>query len=227
MEGRSDVGVYGTVSFATPFHHAAIRDDRKVMASNTGIANLGMGDDSNCGGGETATQEEGRTLAAFGVVGGGLAAILLAQLRRGQGSPVGIRAIEQRADRGIGQSVRTQFRLDAGGPVALPHPRAHDHFTKAVIVLVLLLLQRAQRGLRFLLVAPRMFQPRPQLTLRVFAPGEHPERTVVGAAISLAARGSGVATLPHARNCRSAPARDRVASRRSCKTLRLDFFGIF
>ena len=78
MEGRSDAGVYGNISFATPFHDAAIRDDRKTMTSIAGVANLGMGDDSNCGGGETATQEEGRALAALGMVGGRSRAVLLA-----------------------------------------------------------------------------------------------------------------------------------------------------
>src|SRR6185437_1686633 len=151
--------------------------------SNAGVANLGMGDDSNCGGAETATQEERRSFASLGVVGNWSASVLLAQLCRGQAFPVGIRAMDQRAYRGVTQPVRAQFGLDSRGAVALPHPRAYDHFTEAIVVLVMLLLQRAQRGFRFGLVATGVFEPRAQLALRVFATGEHAERAVVGAAL--------------------------------------------
>src|SRR6185312_4183595 len=183
MEGRSDVGVYGTVSFATPFRHAAIRDDRKVMASIAGIANLGTGDDSNCGGAETATQEERRAFAAFGMIGGGLGTVLLAQLRPGHRIPVDFRGIEQRADRGIGQPMRAQFGADAIGTVTMPHPRAHDHLSEAGIALIFLFAQLPDGRFRFFFIATRVFQPRAQFALRILASREHTESAVVGAAM--------------------------------------------
>src|SRR5690348_2240937 len=141
-----------------------------------------MGDDSNGGGGEAAPQQKGRALAALGMVGGRPAAVLLAKLAGGQRFPVRVRGIDELANLRIGESMRTEFCPDPRWSVALPHPRTHDHFAEARVILVVLLAQFVERGFGFFLVATRMFQPRAQLALRILAPGEHRKPAVIGAA---------------------------------------------
>src|SRR5574337_1751168 len=166
-----------------------------------------MSDDSNRGGGKTATAKESRALAALGVIGGGSGSVLLAKLRPRQRRPVGVRRIQQRADRGIRQPVRTQFGADAVRSVALPCPGAHDHLAEAVVVLIVLIAQAFQRVGRLLLTATGMLQPRTQFALRVLAAGQHAQRAVVGAAGFIARLHVRYSLLPpgEGRDARSCP----------------------
>src|SRR5690348_12385270 len=193
-----------------------------------------MGDDSNCGGAETAAQEECRALAALGMIESGLRAVLLVHLRARQRQPVGIRRVQQSVDRRIGEPVRTQFGADTVRAVTLPHPRAHDHLAEAIVVLIVLVVQTPECAFRFLLVATGMLQPRAQFALRVLAAGEHAERAIVGAAL-----GSIAAHIPVAFHRIGEPSTIATPTTFTATSvqdfavlhpgydLRLDFLGIF
>src|SRR5690242_13723687 len=85
-EGRSDARIHRTI----PRDTVSPGRDQGGSKKKTSV-DVGMGDDSNGGGGEAAPQQKGRALAALGMVGGRPAAVLLAKLRPRDRPPVGFR----------------------------------------------------------------------------------------------------------------------------------------
>src|SRR5690242_10973317 len=111
-----------------------------VGASTAGTAvHLDTGYGAYCGGCKAAAQEELRSLAALGVIGSRSAAVLLAQLRQRQRVPVHLGGLDQRVNPGGFQSMGKQFGADARRPVTVCDARAQQHFTEALVILVVLI----------------------------------------------------------------------------------------
>src|SRR5690606_36735387 len=124
---RIDPGIAGTPT--------DVREPEFSVELVAGIADIGAGNGAYCGGIEAAAQEKGRAPATFLDVAGGLAAEAAQQLSLRQCVPVAILAGNGAGDFRIGDAVRSQFRGNPAGAIALTGSRSGQQFGKARVAL--------------------------------------------------------------------------------------------